>query len=227
MHATARLSNYAEATINDLQADGITLTPVEIVTINALCWEVESPESRRMLSRGIPVEVGGATLWPMTLLAGDWNNRVGLSMRPKWMTTLALGYAMAHGYSDGPELDREGIKAAVAVGVWYVRLRCRTSTFILAIADILEQEAEHEQPPSPDEDTLEVGEFSASLAVATGISAEFWERRCSQGYAFASLNAIAKQNHADDKPMDSDPKLRAERALGWYELKIRRRHETT
>jgi len=132
---------------------------------------------------------------------------------------------MAHGYSEGLEMDRTGREAAKAVKRWYARLRCRTSAFILAMAEILEQEAEFEQPPSPDTDTMEIGEFSAQLAVATGISPEFWENRCSQGYAFASLNAIAKQNHADDKPMDSDPKLRAERALGWYELKIRRRHE--
>jgi len=227
MHATARLSDYAKVTIDGIQADGIALTPVEIVTINALAWQVESPEGRRQLARGIPIEIGRATLWPQTLAAAEWYDRVGHTMRPSWLATIALGYSMAHGYSEGSELDATGLRAWAAVAVWYARLRCRPAAFILAVAEILEQEAEFELPPDPDATKLQIGEFSAALAAATGISPEFWERRCSQGYAFASLHAIAKQDHADDTPLETDPKLRAERALGWYEEKIRRHHETT
>ena len=224
MREMARLSDYADVTIQKLQAKGIILTPVEIVTLNALCWDVESPESRRMLARGVPVAIGRTFLWPQTLRASDWYDRVGLRMKPRWLATAALGYSMAHSYAEGPELDAVGLPAALAVARWYMGLRCRTPEFTLALAHIIEQDAESEQPPDEDEKTMEMGEFSAALAAATGISPDFWERRCSLSYTFETLNAIAAQNQVDEKPLESDPRIRAERALGWYEEKITRRH---
>ena len=65
MQDLAKLSGLAEAEIESLRADGIDLTPAEIIEINALSWAIESPESRRLLSRGAPVSVGGVYLWPL------------------------------------------------------------------------------------------------------------------------------------------------------------------
>ena len=146
MLETARLNGYAEATIQGLQADGIKLTPTEIVTINALCWEVETPESRRMLARGIPIDIGGVYLWPQTLYASEWFDRVGSKLRPKWLATAALAYSMAYSYTAGPELEFMGLKAILAVSRWYFSLRCRTAELMVAISQVLGQDEEYEQP---------------------------------------------------------------------------------
>lgn len=224
MRTTAKLSDYAAATIEDLAAEGIQLTPTEIITINALAWEVETPSTRAMLARGIPVPIGGATLWPQTLRAAEWYGRVGTSMRPRWLCSIALGYSMAHGYSEGPELDAVGTKAAMAVLGWYWQLRCRTTALILAMSEVLSQEEEAEQPPDDSTAEMGIGEFSAALCAASGISADFWERRCSQGYAFATLSALAAHAETESKQLSSEPTLRAERAMGWYEEKLKRKY---
>ena len=62
MQDLAKLSELAEAEIESLRAEGIDLTPAEIIEINALGWAVESPETRRLLARGVPVAVGGVYL---------------------------------------------------------------------------------------------------------------------------------------------------------------------
>ena len=226
-----RLSGLAAEEIALLEADGVRLTPEQIIKINWLAGNVETPETRRQLSRGQPVFVGGAVLWPLTIQADYWYSEIGcklsspLGRREKWIRTAALAYAMAHGYSDGDELLLDGMQASRAVLKWWRGLKCRASELHVAIAQILAQDQGAELPPDIGAGKpMEIGEFSVLLAAQAGGTPDFWERRCSRSYAFAVMSAIARHNAAEHKSnvMDDD-RVRAERALGWYVEKIRRK----
>lgn len=226
MQDLGKLNSLAGAEIGALLAEGITPTPGEIIELNALGWAVQSPETRRLLSRGIPVFVGGATLWPMTLYAADWFDRVGDTL-PERLRGAALAFAMAHGYSTDGALDVSGRDAQTAVKRWARKLRCTKGELETAMAQIIQQDEDFEQPPLPDElktSGLSYGDLSAFLAAAMpGTDPAFWERRCAVGYCFDVLRSIAAQNRADDKPIAGDPRIEAERALGWAIRKIKKR----
>lgn len=221
MDDAAKLNHLAEAEIELLRAKGIEPTAAEIVELNALGWRVQTPETRRELARGVPVEVGGVYLWPMSLYAQDWFNRVGCRLRGETAKSFALAYAMAHGRDDGEPLAISGKRARKAVMKWGKKLKCTRGELAVALEQILTQEEEYEPPPEPSEGKgITVGEFSAFLAAACGGDPDFWERRCSMGYTHAVLDAITKQNSAKDKATAGDPRIKAERALGWAAEKI-------
>lgn len=246
MQDLAKLSELAEAEIETLRADGIDLTPAEIIELNALGHAVESPETRRLLARGAPVEVGGVFLWPMSLYAQEWFNRVGCHLTGNTRQAYALGYAMAHGRNDDEPpktlwdllkllwkgktthepLAIEGREAEKVVSRWANSLKCTFGELSVAISQILQQDEDAEQPP---EETggMTMGDFSAFLAAACGGDPDFWERRCAAGYTHAVLDCVVRQNSADGKKTMADPRIKAERALGWFCEKIKKSREET
>ena len=221
MQDLAKLSELAEAEIETLRADGIDLTPAEIIEINALGWAVESPETRRLLARGAPVAIGGVYLWPMSLYAQDWFDRVGCKMGGLRRQTYAMAYAMTHGRDDGEPLAMSGLKAELVVLAWGLCLKCTFGELNVAISQILQQDEDAEQPPS-ETGGMTMGDFSAFLAAACGGDPDFWERRCAAGYTHAVLDCLCRQNSADGKKTMADPRIRAERALGWAIEKIKK-----
>ena len=222
MQDLAKLSELAEAEIESLRAEGIDLTPAEIIEINALGWAVESPETRRLLARGAPVAVGGAILWPMSLYAQDWFNRVGSEMGGLRRQTYAMAYAMTHGRDDGEPLAMSGRKAELVALVWGLRLKCTFRELNVAISQVLAQDEDAEQPPD-ESGGMSMGDFSAFLAAACPAGdPDFWERRCAAGYTHAVLDALVRQNSAEGHKTMADPRIKAERALGWAIEKIKK-----
>ena len=219
MQDLAKLSELAKAEIESLRADGVDLTPAEIIEINALGWAVESPETRRLLARGAPVAVGGVYLWPRSLYAEDWFDRVGCHLDGH--ESYALGYAMAHQYDEGEPLAIDGRMAEKTVSRWGKSLKCTFDELTIAIGQVLQQDEDAEQPPDEDPTSITVGDFSAGLAAKCGGDPDFWERRCATGYARAVLDTIVRQNSAEGKKSMADPRIKAERALGWACEKIR------
>ena len=211
MQDLARLSSLAEAELDELVAQGVKLTAADIIEINALGWAVESPESRLLLARGIPVYAGGVPLWPLTMQAADWFSRVGLSMKNP---DAAMGYAMAHCYSEWDELYQTGAKAWKAVKAWYKGLHCTNTELLTAMHMVINQEERVHNPIGPNDKLMTPGEFSAFVASTCGGTPDFWERRCAVGYCHAMLVTIAAQNRADGKPFAGDPRMEAERAMG-------------
>lgn len=224
MQATGVLSDSARAEIDALLKDGITPTPAEIVLLNYLGQRVETPETRMYLARGRPVFVGGVTLWPLTMVAFDWLDRVRPGM-DAWGRECAVGYAMCHGRGDGNELLLEGAQAEKAVKDWFKTLRCTRREYDEALAQVDAQDQRLELPKDPTGKTMTIGDFSAFLSSACGGLPEFWERRCAVGYACAVLSMFVLQNHADKRPCAQDPKIMAIRALGYAAEKIRKRHQ--
>ncbi len=219
MRDQERLNDLAKAEIAALEADGIRLTAAEIVELNAIGWAIESPELRADLARGVPVPLAGAWLWPLTLYAENWFKRVGLKMSGA-LGDFALAYAMAHGYEDG-KLEVAGAEARRAVSEWVGKLRCTIPQLQEAVAQVLRQDAQHPVPHGVDERPMTDGEFSIYLATLSGESPEFWERRCAVGYARAMLVCLFMQNQAEGKPSRHDPKIMAERAMGYRIEQIR------
>ena len=216
MQDLAKLSTMASYEIDDLTESGIVLTPEEIVEINALGWAVESPESRQSLARGIPVEVAGVQLWPLTLYGQEWFDRVGCKLPGGMAKVYALAYAMAHQRDEGEPLSISGHKAWMRVMWWGSRLRCTLGELNVALAQVIQQDEEHETPPSPEQTGgMSIGDFSAFLAAACGGDPDFWERRCSLSYTYSVLDAVARQAAADGKKLASDPQIKATMSLGY------------
>ena len=222
MRECSTLTDLALAEIDALQAEGITLTPAEVVRINWLATQVETPEHRMLYARGCPVFVGGVVLWPMTARAAEWFKRVALVM-PDSMHERALAYAMAYGRDDGTALDLTGREAEKAVKGWSRGLRATRRELTEALAQIIAQTETDEMPPVENAagEVMTAGDMSAFLCAAAGGTADMWERQVSAAYVLAVLRSIVAQNRADDRPVAGDARIEATKALGWYCHQIR------
>jgi hypothetical protein len=213
------LSPLAEAEINTLEDEGIDLDAGDVVRINELAKRVESPRTRMELSRGRPVPVGGVVLWPLTLYASDWFQRIGGNLRGETQQTYALAYAMSNGGETLPECPKE---AARLIGRWGRSLKCTWNQLVEAIRQI------HDQWDLPDTgekgQAATAGELSSMLAAMTGTPPAVWEYQCSVKYVLAMLDIITSQNAAEGQSSKHDPRIKAERALGLVMEKIREKH---
>ena len=221
MRENDQLSALAESEIEALRDDGVTVTDADVVRLNALAWAVETPESRRLLARGVPVQIGGVVLWPLTLYASEWFDRVGMHLADPGA---ALAYAMAHGYDAAGALDCEGREAVRRIKRWRRSLRCTHAALEVAIAQVQDQDRMPDMPDDPNGKPMSPGDFSAHMAAVAGGDPEFWERRCAFGYALAVLTAIVAQNRADGESSAHDARINADRALGLEIARIRERH---
>ncbi len=202
-----------------LEADGITLTPEEIVRLNALAWDVESPGARMGLSRGVPVFVCGIPLWPLTIHAEDWYSRIGCRLKYYRDQRLALAFAMAHCYSDPDALDRAGQWTAGArVWNWARKLRCRRATLEEAISQVIQQDECEDQPPGDeDRQTMTAGDIALMLAAMTGRPAVEYERLMSvSAVKRVAHYAVMMQDRAQGASTADGAHIEAERAEGWY-----------
>ena len=219
------LCDVAEGELLTLEADGIKPSWAEIVEINYLAHCVESPESRVALARGNPIFLGEVALWPMTLYANDWASRAldnKLFKLSERLQYLVYAYAMIHGRED---MECSLTRLIIRLNKLYHSLKCTHSELKEVVEQVLNQGEEPEQPPQEETSNkqMTVGEFSAYLFANCGESPEFWERRCSFGYALDVLNMIAQQDRADGKTLKDDQRIKSERALGWALIKIRKR----
>jgi hypothetical protein len=228
MTVCQKLSDLAKAELEELKDAGIQATPEEVVTINYLAAMVESPTARRELSRGRPVILtGGVALWPRTISGALWWEWFDSeSAGGDRLKTLAMAYSMAHG-RDIPTECYDIKIATDTVRVWSRQLRVTPAELDCAISEMLEQEDDGvEQPPTDsDEDTSTTLQELAAVMVATaGGSPEMWERQVSIRYVCDMLTTITAQNQVENRPSDADPKIRAEKALGYAIMRVRDRH---
>ena len=225
MNDNATLYDLAEGEINILESDGVKVTAQDVITINYLAGRVETPEGRLLLARGFPVFVGGVTLWPMSLYASEWYERVGCNLFGNITKEYALGYAMVYSRGEGSELDcTAGSMTAAKMIKFGASLKCTISELRVAMYQIIAQDESPETPQNEDNITMTAGEFSAHLAATCGGDPDYWERRCSAGYAGSVLSAIIQQNRDDGKDSKYDERIKAEQALGLALHKIRERH---
>jgi len=224
MRDLARLSDHAMAEIDALIADGISLTPQEIVEINALAWAVEAPGERLALSRGVPIfPCDSVALWPLTMAGHDWISRVGCRLSSPRLRRLATCYAMAHAYSDRSALEVDGRAAERAVLRWADGLGCRESALYVAAQQVLDQDDEARPPADDDAPGMGLGELSAWLSAATGLPADEFERRMSFNHSLRLFHFIlSQQDRAEGRRAADAERVSAERTLGLKLQAIRR-----
>lgn len=186
-----RLNDTARAMLERLRAEGITPTASDIVRINALAHDLESPKMRRQLAKGRPVQLGHAWLWPLTLAATDWYLSTGDQCHD---TEQALAYAMAHGHSEG--LDTATPKN---VKQWARRLRVTQRQLRVAVAEVLDQDDVEHLPPATDKDPATYAQLVRIMTELHGGTIEQWERQVSQAYIFETIEILATQTNAGDQ----------------------------
>jgi hypothetical protein len=219
------LSPLAEDEIAALEADGISLTPHDIIHIAALGEQVMNPQTRQELARGRPVPVGGTCLWPLTLSASDWYDRVGsgLAINSARLDTesqqLSLAYAMAHGQAPLPEIASDAIEA---IRTWRgTILHCTGKELETAIQIVQDQDTRQDTG----EDAAGRGELVLALAALTNARPEVWEYQCSINFVVDLIETISAQCLADDKGIKEHRSTMALKALGLAVNRIRERHK--
>jgi hypothetical protein len=216
VHAT--LCDLAAAEIDALANDGVAVTPRDVVLLNAIGHEIESPPLRMALARGAPLAVGGVTLWPLTLAGADWFRRHCEAFTGIRRQTQALAFAMANG---GEPLPEAGVVAVVAS--WAGRLTCRQEEVEEAIRQVRAQDETIEQhcaPESGKKSPAASGELSLIVAALAGGRPEWWERQCSISYVVALIVRLLAQAEHGKAPNE---KLRRLAILAYVSERIRRR----
>lgn len=212
-----QISDQAQAEIDELRRIGVKVSDADVVLINALCWEIESPSVRMELSRGKPIKVGGAWLWPRTISAIQWFQDVGCNIGDG---LAALAYCMAHGREDIELSNKKQVTE------WYRALKCTRRELEAACSIILEQEEFDELPPSKDSDSASLGVLVQKMQSIHGGDVAMWERYVSFPYVIDMLNLAAAQSQAEAGKSESDIiKSRANLALAYALHKIANREE--
>jgi hypothetical protein len=205
------LSSQAEAEIEALRAQGVTLSDSDIIAINALAWEIETPSKRVSLARGKPIKCGNVFFWPLTIHSGTWFSDTGKHFDN---ATYALAYAMAHRDDDlylvsGQDVDR-----------WFKTVRATQDELNECLAIIIDQSSRDDLPTS-DDDKITLSQLAQLMVDNHGGNFEMWERQCSIDYVRNFIDTTCKQDEAEQK------KTRIEKAtliLARYTQSLLRKH---
>ena len=226
------LSENAEAEINDLQRQGITLTIDEIIWINDLCRKVEDPDGTRpCLAIGEPAPAGNAWLWPFTIASSRWfSKNLPLMYDDGEAETELLAYALAHGRIDGAFTylqTRDQILQAVRE--WLDELTATEDELAWAMKKVLPAtdriELEEDKKEKKESEAAEQwDDIIASLVATCGETPDFWQYGVSSDYALHQLDTWSKHQDAIGNSKDpNDPYVVATKNLGRAIIAIKRR----
>lgn len=140
------INRHARAAILELERGGVTgLTPEEVVAIHELgtAYDVAA-HGESMPGSGMPVRVGGAVLWPITLAGMDWWDRIGpqIAGEKRNRRIMAFGFCLAHGRQAGA-LDHIGARDAISdARRWARGLTCTIDELDEACAEVYDTGAD-------------------------------------------------------------------------------------
>jgi hypothetical protein len=190
-----RLCDLASAEIDALAGEGIACTPDEILRIQWLAQQVESPAGRLALARGTPVHVGGAVLWPLTMAADAWWRTAAPYAVTNQEQIAVAAFAMGHCRTiDG--LESVAPDRAVQVAVrWLNGLKCRSEEVVTAILLVQEQDDTGPDVADPKQrgGGSAPGDVVAMLVAAVGGPPDVWERQVAIGFVRQQLEAAHAQ----------------------------------
>ena len=222
-----KLSDVAADHIDALAGEGIVCNPAEVIMINALAWEIESPRHRAALARGVPVFIGSVALWPLTLAAEAWWTACLAEHAGDTAQMMLLAYAMAHAH-DQDALDAISPRASGKVATqWAKGLRVRAKELSVAVGEVLAQDDDLPRlagPKDKPDSGLSAGQIVAILTATAGGPPSVWESEVSIGYIREQLRAISAQQAAENGGSLKDSEMvAATRQMGLYMEQIRAR----
>jgi len=221
------LHPLAAGEIDLLAADGIPVTPQQVLHLQRLAMESDDDATGGTLAAGDPVEIGetGVTLWPLTICGADWITR----NRPDRgaATMYAEAYVMAH---PGVTLP-EGHAASRAWSAWGRKLKATPQQVTEAVRRVWGQQTlGAEEIQRADDQTAaagSLGALSAAVCAATGMSPEVVERQMSVVYVQRLLRLAMRTRTPFGVPRDDIEKaemaMRVKRAA-LYAERIRKQH---
>jgi hypothetical protein len=192
-----KLSSQAEAEIEALRYQGVTLSDSDIIAINALCWEIENPSRRVSLARGKPVKCGNVYLWPLTIHNGTWLNDVGFSLEYNTeedisASEVTMAYAMAHRDDDMYLIEVADIMK------WFKSIRATVSEIRMAMSIIADNQKRDELPVRKGAG-ITVAQLAQLMVDNHGGTFDMWEKQCSIDYVFDFIDTTCKQDEAEQK----------------------------
>lgn len=198
------LSRIAANDIRELaDQHGIVCTPEEIIRLHQAALEIERPGGGDRLDLiGIPIRVGNAWLFRMTVMGSIWCSDLAWPWfrHSETLWTYALAFALAHGRGApvagvGLLRDlRDRNQAADAIKAWASRILCTREELIDAIDRVLPPSNKpralcptcHQELPLDDDrdaSALRPTDWELvihEIAMATGMDPEYWLTRTSQ-----------------------------------------------
>jgi hypothetical protein len=194
-----RLCDLASAEIDALAGEGIACTPDEILRIQWLAQQVESPAGRMALARGAPVHVGGAVLWPLTMAAEGWMQEVNAHTSDKIERFRVVAFAMAHARTQSALDSIAPRDAGKCAAKWAKRLACREEELAHAVSIVMEQDDNGPEVEDPKRRHSQsgVGDIVAHLIATAGGTPEMWEQQVAIGFVRQQMSACIAQQSAE------------------------------
>lgn len=216
------IPDLAVAELDALRNDGAEPTWQEVADVIALCRRIQSPEVRLMVAKGLPVRIGGAKLWPLTIRAAAWLDAAyGAFSDPAWCGR-SVAYAMAHARMAG-DSAWPCTSAAVRATVrrWWRNLTATEREVVEAIRQIEAQSSD--APEAKANRRKRAVEILSRYCATTGYDPATVEGLRVDVAAQVVIAVHAAAQDAGEDMRDSDT-LDAEHGLGVLLARIRARY---
>jgi hypothetical protein len=207
-----KLSSQAEAEIEALRNEGVILSDSDIISINALCWEIESPSKRVSLAKGKPIKCGNVWLWPLTIHSSAWFSDVACDWQ---CSEVALAYAMAHRDNELFTVSEQDVLT------WFKTIQATIEELRVCMAYIIDQ-SKRDSLPVKKGDGITVQQLAQLMVANHGGTFEMWERQCSIEYVFDFLDTACKQDEAEARKTHVQ---KATMILGRFTQSLSRKHK--
>ena len=173
-----KLTDLAESQIEKLKADGLEVTPQEVLDIQSLSLEAIGEFEDGTRINGRPVIVGNVALWPLTIAASIWREEVEelLDDADYNSRLFVLAYCMANGHSK-EALQTHGKAALKQVYHWAKHLTCSTADLLNAVNEVLgdKPRVTFDDGEETDKDHAAGPSYLAETALAIfGTNPEIW-----------------------------------------------------
>lgn len=216
-----QVSDLAEDYFDELRDEGVTLSPQEVLDIQRLSLVAsgDTDEERIRLSRGAPVLVGGAYLYPLTFAAVEWEEAAEHLFRRDSWRVLLMAAAMAYGHdrekmaTRGEDARRivEDFRKGLAASITEVEEAVRLVTGEVPVGEPPEEEGR--------------SNIVCVAAAMTGIAPDVLEHDVSIHYLAALVAEAADANaRAAGGQVVDNRKFEGLRQLEKYVQDLRRRH---
>jgi len=182
------LCDLARHKLAALRAAGCAVSDDDVVRLNALAWEIETPSKRDALARGRPTAVGNVVLWPLTCAAYHWwTDNCETFDDP----LLAMAYAMANAREDLSQKSNADVRR------FSRSIRARREQIEIAVETVLSEDG-MDGGKTDDGSGHTVSELSLIMHALHGGTPQLWETQVSIGYIRDYISVLLQQSACGD-----------------------------